>query len=81
MFSFRGCNLNKHANFKDRFIANEKEVIEKKKKKEKNRKSKSRPQAGTNSSSFPSSKRHSQHLYPLSPSFPDSILSHVTKVK
>lgn len=30
MFSFRGCNLNKHANFKDRFIANEKEVIEKK---------------------------------------------------
>ena len=52
-----------------------------KKKKEKNRKSKSRPQAGTNSSSFPSSKRHSQHLYPLSPSFPDSILSHVTKVK
>lgn len=33
MFSFRGCNLNKHANFKDRFIANEKEVIEKKKKK------------------------------------------------
>lgn len=79
MFSFRGCNLNKHVNFKDRFIANEKEEI--KKKKEKNRKSKSRPQAGTNSSSFPSSKRHSQHLYPLSPSFPDSILSHVTKVK
>lgn len=34
MFSFRGCNLNKHANFKDRFIANEKEVIEKKKKRE-----------------------------------------------
>ena len=75
--------MNKHANFKDRFIANEKEEIKKKKKKkqEKNRKSKSRPQAGTNSSSFPSSKRHSQHLYPLSPSFPDSILSHVTKVK
>lgn len=34
MFSFRGCNLNKHVNFKDRFIANEKEEIKKKKREE-----------------------------------------------
>lgn len=38
MFSFRGCNLNKHVNFKDRFIANEKEEIKKKKRRTGSRK-------------------------------------------